>query len=394
MGNGLSVTQPSPLNGLVSEPYVVALVPAHNEEVQIEATIASLYHQTRIPDMTIVISDNSTDRTVAVVQQQMLRYPGLSVIETVDNTAKKAGALNAGIRKAPSGPGVFYCQMDADTIIDPTIIEEGLKEFASNPKLGGSCSRCGIKPLQHCSGFLKPTAVNKTLWYYQAVEYGFTDSRRADVEGKVKVMAGAFTMYRFEALQDVVRKYAIERNSFQVWDEESIVEDYTLTLDVRQLGWQALAGQHMRSWTDVPISFSGLWQQRRRWYRGSFDEVRKRKWQSIMRKQLALEVMLLCASMVRFLALAVIAWVAISPSRSFDWNGQMLIIASLSILLPWLSYIPNLQYLEHLSWRQKLLVLTVVPMHAYSMWDEFVWYFSAIESWLNRQMKWSAGGEV
>ena len=68
---------------------VVCLVPAHNEEEQIAATIESLLAQT-IPVKIIVSADNCTDRTVEIARS----YPGVIVRQTVENSHKKAGALN------------------------------------------------------------------------------------------------------------------------------------------------------------------------------------------------------------------------------------------------------------------------------------------------------------
>ena len=65
------------------------MIPAHNEEGQIVATIRSLRAQTRPPDRIIVAADNCTDATV-----ELARGEGVEVYATVDNTHKKAGALN------------------------------------------------------------------------------------------------------------------------------------------------------------------------------------------------------------------------------------------------------------------------------------------------------------
>src|ERR1700760_3348425 len=47
---------------------VVAVVPAHNEEQCIAATIKALLGQTRAPDRIVVVADNCTDRTVQIAQ--------------------------------------------------------------------------------------------------------------------------------------------------------------------------------------------------------------------------------------------------------------------------------------------------------------------------------------
>src|SRR5699024_138988 len=74
-------------------PFITAIIPAHNEADGIEETIHGLFSQTVMPDRILVVSDNSTDETGALV-----RGMGVAVMETVDNQSKKAGALNQALR--------------------------------------------------------------------------------------------------------------------------------------------------------------------------------------------------------------------------------------------------------------------------------------------------------
>src|SRR6478752_1239651 len=66
---------------------VTVLIPAHNEDVSLPLTIASLLEQSRRPDRVIVVADNCSDSTVFLA-----REAGVEVIESVNNTQKKAGA--------------------------------------------------------------------------------------------------------------------------------------------------------------------------------------------------------------------------------------------------------------------------------------------------------------
>src|SRR5262245_49130427 len=68
---------------------VVALIPAHNEEDQIEQAIRSLHEQSSTPDVLVVVADNCTDGTARVAEAA-----GAYVFESVGNRHKKAGALN------------------------------------------------------------------------------------------------------------------------------------------------------------------------------------------------------------------------------------------------------------------------------------------------------------
>ena len=65
------------------------LIPAHDEEAVIGATLRRSPDQSRRPDRVVVVADNCTDATA-----QVARGYGVEVVETVGNTEKKAGALN------------------------------------------------------------------------------------------------------------------------------------------------------------------------------------------------------------------------------------------------------------------------------------------------------------
>src|SRR5437868_5730907 len=99
---------------------IVAVIPAHDEENQIVDTIRSLRAQTRPPDRIIVAADNCADATVALATAE-----GVEVHETVDNTNKKAGALNQVLERllVPMDPSDGVLIMDADTVMAPRFVE-------------------------------------------------------------------------------------------------------------------------------------------------------------------------------------------------------------------------------------------------------------------------------
>ena len=149
----LGVGAATPELGEQQEPARLArihlLIPAHNEEAGIVAAMESVEDQTLRPDRRIVVSDNSTDRTVELARSR----PGWEVWETVGNRGRKGGALNqAWAILEPSLADVDYVvTMDADTLLDPHFVacayaryqEEKLKGRA----LGGICANFSGLPL-------------------------------------------------------------------------------------------------------------------------------------------------------------------------------------------------------------------------------------------------------
>lgn len=396
MNQAMSVVPHSRSQSIAGEdkqPFVIMLVPACNEERHIDATLVSLNRQTRRPDETIVILNNSTDRTGEIATAMIPNFPGLKVLTMAENTAKKAGALNYAMRTIMLTNHTIVGEMDADTLVADNIIEDGLKELADNPRLGGLCSRCGVKRFDEC-GERKPGKSSSRweylVWLMQTIEYGMTDARRADTSGNVKVMAGAFTLYTAEALRRVCRIRSTD-GLIMVYDDSSEVEDYVLTLDVRSVGLQALAGQTMRSWTDVPVTLfgrQGLASQRLRWYRGSAVEIMKRRLQPEIRNHVGLEALQLFLSISRLIAFTVMGFILLSPSYGIDWTLFSVFILVSMFVFNWALYVPTLKYIEHVPPLLRLLPLTIVPMQIYSVWDDFVLYVSYVQSVTNRHRRW------
>jgi cellulose synthase/poly-beta-1,6-N-acetylglucosamine synthase-like glycosyltransferase len=178
-----------------SVPAVVALIPAHNEEAQIAATISSVQGQTVPCVRIIVLADNCTDRTVQVALEA-----GAEVLETVGNTAKKAGALNQGFRLLDERVDAIL-QMDADTELTPVFLEEALRDLEV-PDVGGVCAR-----------FIPKRGLGTTVWQrtivkLQKIEYMRYDSSLSRMKN-VSVLSGTACVYRCGALRGVTEMYAV-----------------------------------------------------------------------------------------------------------------------------------------------------------------------------------------
>jgi len=100
--------------GTVGKARLVALIAAHNEENAIGAALESLAAQNRRPDEVIVVADRCTDRTAEIAVAH-----GAKVFETVNNSHRKAGALNQALTVvlADLRPTDQVLLMDADTVL-------------------------------------------------------------------------------------------------------------------------------------------------------------------------------------------------------------------------------------------------------------------------------------
>ena len=123
---------------LAPAPKIAMLIPAHNEERLIAKTIDSVLSQSLCPDRIIVIADNCTDATAAIA-----RAKGVEVLETVDNTAKKAGALNQGYRLVREAEVVI--QVDADIVFDRHFVRELVSTLRAEKTAGAVTARVGVQ---------------------------------------------------------------------------------------------------------------------------------------------------------------------------------------------------------------------------------------------------------
>ncbi len=248
---------------------VVALIPAHNEEDLIERTVLSLVHQSYPLDV-LIVSDNSTDQTMQIVRYLQSKYTQLSLIETKDNHFKKAGALNQAIAYLSRDYDYVLCA-DADTVLDKNLVQAAVEELDNDEALAAVCSRAGIQGPPKDKSWLV-----QLLWHLQHIEYGIFDSSRVETLGHIKVVHGMAAVYRLSSMREVMRyREKMWGVKNQVYDEMNIVEDYELTICLKELGCRVTASMNMLAWTEVPLTITGLWRQRVRWFRGGIDVLRK-----------------------------------------------------------------------------------------------------------------------
>jgi biofilm PGA synthesis N-glycosyltransferase PgaC len=313
---------------------LVALVPAYNEEEHIGATVESLLRQTRPIDRIVVVADNCTDRTVSIARS----YEGVEVIETVGNSARKAGALNQSLEHVGRGYD-YVLQMDADTELDERFVEEAVGELEADPELGGVCSRF----------FAKNT--NGIVRLLQGMEYVRYDYVRYFRQGKVSVLSGTGVVFRTSALP--------EGNP---WDEHSLVEDFALTLSLKRRGWKVKAGDRAIVYTDTMPTVGALWRQRLRWLRGTFEELHREGWQSYTRRDILMQLLSAGAIGLRLLWVAAIGLtIALSGEFAFAplWLLPTAVIAADRMKSVW-----------KLGWRARLTAGTLFPEELYQVMRE------------------------
>ena len=118
--------------------YIV--IPSHNEEAFIALTLQSLVTQTVLPTKIVVVNDNSTDATAAIVMEFTKNHPFISSINKTSDAIHLPGskviqAFQKGLETLDDNYD-FIVKADADLIFPSNYFETIIQHFQSDAKIG------------------------------------------------------------------------------------------------------------------------------------------------------------------------------------------------------------------------------------------------------------------
>ena len=346
---------------------IVAIIPAHNEERDIGKTLQSVLDQYIPADRIIVALDNCTDGT----EKEVKKYPGIRYFPTINNSAKKAGALNQAIRFMLEhiGEPEYVLQMDADTLLDPGAAVAGVDELIDSPALAGVCNRFRTK--DYSGG-------NKFLYLLQSLEYSFYDSVWVEKKMNTHVLSGTAVVLRWEALKHIMYVNG------DIWSEHSVVEDFRLALDLKAGGWSIRVGKKMFSRTDYMPTFKTLWNQRKRWFYGTIEELSAEGWTNYTKKDILTQIYsaTMGAVSIFFVSLLVVM-VALGLVTQWHWLGQVVVAVIL------LDRIYRSKYIRDKTPLKMAVNLSVLPFYFYSVFLIACYYWSVLLAFSGKPLtKW------
>lgn len=118
----------------------VLVTPARNEETTIAITIESVIAQTIPPKEWVIVSDESTDRTDAIIQEYSARVPYMRLLRLEQRPQRSFASVvfvtEAGVQALRTIDYQFIGLLDADIRFSTTYYEEMLRRFAQEPELG------------------------------------------------------------------------------------------------------------------------------------------------------------------------------------------------------------------------------------------------------------------
>lgn len=128
-----------PRSAIRSGARLLVLVPARDAEATVARTLTSLLAQTRVADRVVVLADGCVDGTEQVAR----RFPGVTVLRTVENTEGRTGALAQGWRRFQASADLVAV-VDADTVLAPDCLAQLERELVAAGRPGGVLVRYGV----------------------------------------------------------------------------------------------------------------------------------------------------------------------------------------------------------------------------------------------------------
>lgn len=233
-------------------PMVSILIPCHNEEAQIDETIAAL-EDTDYPGEweAIAINDGSTDSTAAKLNRLTDRYSFLRVVHLAENKGK-ALALRTGALMAK---GKYLVCIDGDALLEANAVSWLAARLQLRPQVGGVTGNPRIRNRNTLLGKLQVGEFTTIIGLIKRTQMNY---------GKIFTMAGVIAAFRKRALHDV-----------GYWSPEMLTDDIDVTWKLQSSGWYVLYEPTAVCWILMPETLKGLWQQRLRWAQGSAETAIK-----------------------------------------------------------------------------------------------------------------------
>jgi biofilm PGA synthesis N-glycosyltransferase PgaC len=353
---------------------VTALLPAHNEEANLGAAIASLTGQTEPPAHIVVIADNCTDDTEAIAVRL-----GVQVLRTKDNAYKKAGGLNQALDALlpDMDDDELVLVMDADSLLDPTFLEEARRTLAP---LGDHARR---KPLGGVGGTFLGGPGGGLLGTFQRNEYAryARDVRR--LKGRALVLTGTASVFPVHVLREVAAarragELPDQSGEGNVYDVHVLTEDNELSLALMHLGYAILAPRGCTLVTEVMTSWGDLARQRSRWKRGALENIVDYGLTPVTASYWGRQVLSAVGLLATALYVGSLVWAAFAGIHLHPfWIAASIVFS-----------VERIVTVRRRGWRQMVLAAPLVIEMSYDLFLQAVQAQAFTQAVLRRERKW------
>lgn len=228
------------------EPFVSIIIPAHNEEKVIRATVDNILAVDYKKFEIIVIDDRSEDLTAEVLKQINEEKPEVKYfIRNKNAFPGKSAVLNDALEISQ---GEIICVFDADARIKPDFLQKILP-YLAEPEVGAVQARKVI--INRDANLLTRCQDNEYI-----LDTSYT-SGRDSIRGAVELRGNG----------QLVKREAVV--AVGGWNNYTITDDLDLSTRLHLNGWDVRFAEDVCVYEEGITGFIPLLKQRRRWIEGS-----------------------------------------------------------------------------------------------------------------------------
>ncbi len=244
---------------------ITILIPAHNEERSIKATVESCLRQTRPADQVLVINDGSTDRTGEILATFADQ---IEVVTIPVATGNKSYAQEHGLKFVT---GDVFIATDADTIMDKHFVER-IEPHFNEAKVTA------------VAGYVK-SIKNNWLTACREIDYVIGQDLHKVAQANINflfVIPGCAGAFRTEKFKRLVK-----------FEHDTLTEDLDFTYKMHTEYSTINYEKRAYVYTQDPFTLYAYINQIRRWYSGGWQNLKKHFGNVIGRPLVALELSLI-----------------------------------------------------------------------------------------------------
>lgn len=239
------------------KPFVTVMIPAHNEEGVIGATVQNILNMDYENFEVIVIDDRSSDNTASVIKDLEQKFEKVTaLIRQKDAFPGKSAVLNDALKLAK---GEAILVFDADATVDPDFLSKLIPNL--EPKDVGAVQ--ARKVIRNKNTNLLTRCQNNEYTMDAHLQLG-----RDSIKGAVE-LRGNGELIKRQALEDIGG-----------WNNYTIVDDLDMSTRLHIKGWDVRFCIDAVVYEEGIIYIKPLYRQRRRWLEGTirryleyFDQV-------------------------------------------------------------------------------------------------------------------------
>jgi cellulose synthase/poly-beta-1,6-N-acetylglucosamine synthase-like glycosyltransferase len=243
-------------------PSCSILIPAHNEEKVIAATIESMLRLEYPKDklQIIVINDGSQDATKSIIERYAAKDARVQLFDIPQGEGGKGKShtLNLGLKKAQGEVIAIY---DADNTPDKDALRYLVSQLISHKDLGAVIGK--FRTANKNATLLTRFINIETLSFQSMLQAG-----RWQMHG-ISTLPGTNFVIWNHIVQDLGG-----------WDEEALTEDSELSIRIYQEGYKIKFIPYAITYEQEPQQWRVWVKQRMRWVRGN-NYVVKKFWKEI-----------------------------------------------------------------------------------------------------------------